>query len=176
MKFFIAILFIPIFHFHLDAQNTASNFIYDFETTQTMPNLSGFGMDIELAENQKLDKNNMSLLTGRVNRSKGKTWDWAGIYIDLPFYMDLSKTQIISLKILCTTRTGIVNVKLENNRSHFPPTEIQTRITKLKEWEQLFFDFRNVDSTYRYNRLTIFVDYQSFENDVYFIDDIKFGL
>jgi len=176
MKFHLIILLIPLLYLDSIAQNSASSFVFDFETNKTIPNWSGFGIEYELGENPQIEGINNSLLTGRIQKSEGKTWDWAAIVIDLPFNVDFSQYQIMSLKVLATTCKGSVNFRLENSKKEFLSTELMTPVTKLNEWEQLVFDFKDVDVSYQYDRLTIFVDYGSAESHTYYIDDICLGV
>ncbi len=175
MKLNLLILFIVILHHDLIAQKSVSSFVYDFETSKTMPNWSGFGLEYEIGENPQIDGINQSILIGRIDKTNGKTWDWAAVVMDLPFYMDLSKNKVLSMKILAITRKSIVNFRLENSKNEFPSSEIMTAVTRLNEWEQMIFNFQDVNTAYQYDRLTIFIDYGNYESHVYYIDDIKLG-
>ena len=175
MRFHLFFLFFAISYPHLKAQNSASEFVFDFETRNTVPDWRGFGVEQELEENPIKDNVNESLLVGRVNKKKGETWDWAGIVFELPYNLDLSKNKKITMKVLATTKKGFVNFRLESSSKGYPSADLLREIKGQNAWEQLVFDFKDVNTSYQYDRLTIFIDYGSIESHIYYIDDIRLG-
>ncbi len=96
---------------------------------------------------------------------------WGGIYTDLGYNLDMTKHKKFRMKVL-GPKAGIVLLKIEDiDENVVGPLEVQASYTDTSAWQELEFIFPNASSGV-FDRLTLFFDFGSTQENYYYFDDI----
>ncbi|MEP5340289.1 MAG: immunoglobulin-like domain-containing protein [Algibacter sp.] len=120
---------------------------------------------------------NKSCKVGKVTKSNVQAWD--NLQIDFDDKFTFTDGSNISLKVFSPVSGYKVTLKLEDKSSSGATTsgdrESTTSTTKTNEWEVLTIPFDAADSGI-YDRLVVFFDLSTANNNTYYFDDLKVNL
>ncbi len=120
---------------------------------------------------------NKSCKVGKVTKSNVQAWD--NLQIDFDDKFTFTDGSNISLKVFSPVSGYKVTIKLEDKTSSGATTsgdrESTASTTKTNEWEELTIPFDAADSG-KYDRLVIFFDLATANNNTYYFDDLKVNL
>ncbi|HSG68660.1 MAG TPA: hypothetical protein VK994_08135, partial [Bacteroidales bacterium] len=95
---------------------------------------------------------------------------WAHIYAELDGKIDFTTGETFYLKVWSPIACQVL-FKLEDKNNSGIFTEVPYDLTVVNEWVQLEFDFTGATSGI-YDKVVIFLDFATFVNNTYYIDDI----
>lgn len=157
----------------------------DFETPATTITAfnyfdqGSYNTGFEVVNNPDPDAVNSSQHVGKfVKPSDGG--NFTGFYTDLDAPVDFAGLKQMKAKIYMD-HLGVFILKLEQDKSgnNLGATEIPYNNTKVNEWEETFHDFSTAPDNARYQRFTIFFDWQmpgnGTSNVISYFDDIVIG-
>jgi hypothetical protein len=136
----------------------------------------GFGnIGVGIVTNPVLDALNSSCNVVQYNKVSGcETWSGAGFELNTPLNFATMTNKVFKLKVLAETQLTDVTLLLEFRP--FPNnTPFQQRvasITKAGEWQELTFDFSNINSGTFKNMIIYFDRGAACDGDVYYFDDL----
>lgn len=97
---------------------------------------------------------------------------WAGASLDLDTAIDFSTSQTLSMKVWSPVSGAEVLFKLESQSSDYE-IEIPATTTSTNTWEEIEFNFTDVDQEESIDRIAIFMDFGVEGNgDTFYFDDI----
>ena len=172
MKFRLVLILLVFTSEVLCAQMLREKFIFDFETSATLPKFKTFQTDYEISQNPAESDVNSSLLVGRVFKIPDGSIGWSGIVTYTPRKMNLGSGGVLKMKVFATTKKGKVQVKLETE----PLAQYEygvAEITKLNEWEELVFKFKKRSPEINFTKLVIIFSVGTVEKDIYYFDDVQ---
>ncbi|RAV30902.1 hypothetical protein [Sinomicrobium soli] len=142
-----------------------------FEDPVSYPWMNFGGATSGIADNpDKSGINTSEKVTGLFKGEGAETWAGSNIMLDGP--IDLSGSQVISIKTWSPVNNATVLLKLEDSGSDHA-VEISSVTTKTEEWETLSFDFSGTDNLENLDVITIFMDFdQTGRGDTFYFDDI----
>ncbi len=99
----------------------------------------------------------------------------AGAILTLDDPIDFSNNQRIALKIR-SPRAGVtVKLKLENLTDGSISREVDVPTTVANQWEELVFDFGNIDTGIDYQKMVFFFDFgNAGQGEIFYFDDARF--
>jgi len=156
----------------LFGQDSRSKFIFDFETTATLPKFKTFQTYYEILENPRITSVNSSLLVGKVSKIPDGSIGWSGIVTETPSGMSLKEGGSLKMKVFATTKMGSVQVKIETDPLIHYEYSV-SEISKLNEWEELTFKFKRKSNGVKYSKIVVIFSLGSVEGDVYYFDDVE---
>ncbi|MCH4822275.1 hypothetical protein ML462_03735 [Gramella lutea] len=159
---------------NIDAANGPIN--WTFMTNDDAFAFEPFG-DIasSIVSNPKTDGINPSCNVQIVDKSTGCA-TWSGVGKAIPTAIDFTSTdkKIFKLKVLAETQTAEVTLRLE--KEPFPDTEPSedrvAQITEVGVWQELTFDFSDVDDKTFRSIILYFERDAECDGDVYYFDDL----
>ena len=100
---------------------------------------------------------------------------WAGSNIILATAVDLSSSQVVSMKVWSPIPNTPVLLKLENSDENSSyEMEIQATTTTANQWEELTFDFTGISTTELIDVVTVFMNFGATGmGNTYYFDDIQ---
>jgi len=111
--------------------------------------------------------------------NKGDTWwGWERIHFELNTPVILTGDMIFSIKVY-SPKTTYVRLKLADQKDESGQTfiEVDADVTKVDEWQTLYFDLSAIDDAVDYQHLFIFIDGGTEEGvdeaNTYYVDDIQ---
>lgn len=129
----------------------------------------------DIVRNPKTDGINNSCFVQKVTKSEGcQTWSGLGQAIATPIDFTTTDKKIFKLKVLAETQTAEVTLRLE--REPFPDVDpAEDRVAQITEtgvWQELTFDFSDVDDKTFRSIIIYFERDASCDGDVYYFDDL----
>ncbi len=129
----------------------------------------------DIVRNPKTDGINNSCFVQKVIKSEGcQTWSGLGQAIATPIDFTTTDKKIFKLKVLAETQTAEVTLRLE--REPFPDVDpAEDRVAQITEtgvWQELTFDFSDVDDKTFRSIIIYFERNASCDGDVYYFDDL----
>lgn len=102
-----------------------------------------------------------------------ENWGWEHVQLKLNKSINTSGDKIFSLKVY-SPKTTYVRMKLANDDGSVFK-EVDADITKINEWETLYFDYTNVNlSDASYNTISYFIDGGNGDDPrTYYMDDVN---
>ena len=128
-----------------------------------------------IVTNPVLDAVNASCNVFSYTNATGcETWSGAGYVLKTPINFATTTSKIFKIKVLAETQITEVTLLLEfkafpNNN---PFQQRVASITKIGEWQELTFDFSNLNSGTFQNMVIYFERNAACDGDVYYFDDI----
>ncbi|MFC6997460.1 PKD domain-containing protein [Rufibacter roseus] len=138
---------------------------------------------------------NTSEKVARYVKEAGQANEFANIFIDLPYRMDLTNRKVFKLKVLLpsfndyVTQNGEdwavtknlakqVAVKLQDSKmggnAWQTQAEIVQQVTQLGEWVELTFDFSNFDQRTDFDRVVVQIGGEAhFNPGIFYLDDFR---
>jgi len=102
---------------------------------------------------------------------------WAGSFLILESPIDFSSKQLFKMKVWSPKVGAIVKLKVENLDDGDIGYEIDATTTVANEWEELTYDFSQIDQSQSYQKVVVFFDFgNSGDDSYYYFDDIKLTL
>lgn len=139
----------------------------DFESTSPVFEVFS-NTTFERVENPAPDEVNPSAHVGESLKSEVA---WAGIYTDLGYNLEMTEHKKFALKVL-GPKAGTVLLKLEDiDVGTIQFQEISASYTNADSWQQLEFIFHDAVNE-AYDRVTLFFDFGSGEENIYYFDDL----
>lgn len=128
-----------------------------------------------IVENPVLDNVNSSCNVYQYVKASGcETWSGAGYLLNTALDFSVITNKVFKVKVLAETQITDVTLLLEflpfpNNN---PNIERVASITQVGEWQELTFDFSDVNSGVFKNMIIYFERGAACDGDVYYFDDI----
>lgn len=128
-----------------------------------------------IVNNPLLDNVNSSCNVFLYNKLGGcETWSGAGYVLDAPLDFSVMTEKVFKLKVLAQTQITDVTLLLEfkpfpNNN---PFQQRVASITQVGEWQELTFDFSDLDSGTFENIVIYFDRNAACDGDIYYFDDL----
>lgn len=128
-----------------------------------------------IVNNPLLDGVNSSCNVFLYNKLGGcETWSGAGYVLDAPLDFSVMTEKVFKLKVLAQTQITDVTLLLEfkpfpNNN---PFQQRVASITQVGEWQELTFDFSDLDSGTFENIVIYFDRNAACDGDIYYFDDL----
>ena len=99
---------------------------------------------------------------------------WAGTYLTLENPIDFSTNKLFKMKVWSPKAGAVVKLKVENLTDGDITDEVDATTTVSNQWEELSFDFSQIDMTNEYQKVVVFFDFGNPGDDaIYYFDDIK---
>ena len=148
----------------------------NFEGDAGRYNLIGFGgAEAAVEENPDATGLNTSAGVGRLLKSDGSEV-WAGATIEVSRPLDFSNSQEVTLKTWSPTVGTPVLLKLENAADDQVFVEVTTNTTVANAWEELTFDFTEMNLDRDYSKVVVFFNFGTAGGgETYYFDDITVG-
>ena len=148
----------------------------NFEGDAGRYNLIGFGRAEAAVEvNPDATGLNTSDGVGRLLKTDGSEV-WAGATIEVSRPLDFSISQEVSLKTWSPTAGTPVLLKLENAADDQVFVEVTTNTTVANAWEELTFDFTEMNLDRDYSKVVVFFNFGTAgAGETYYFDDITVG-
>ncbi|TRO67521.1 hypothetical protein [Christiangramia sabulilitoris] len=160
---------------NIDAANGPINWTFKTDDDEDF-DFNPFGnIESEIVRNPKTDGINNSCNVQRVIKTPGCE-TWSGVGTEIPTAIDFTTTdkKIFKLKVLAETQTAEVTLRLE--REPFPDVDpAEDRVAQITEtgvWQELTFDFSDVDDKTFRSIIIYFERDASCDGDVYYFDDL----
>lgn len=128
-----------------------------------------------VVNNPVLDNANASCNVFLYNKIGGcETWSGAGYVLNTPLDFATMTNKIFKIKVLAQTQVTDVTLLLEENPfpNNNPFIERVASITEVGQWQELTFDFSDVNSGTFKNMVIYFERNTACDGDVYYFDDI----
>lgn len=112
---------------------------------------------------------------GKVYKNSGSE-TWAGVAIPMAAPIDFSAMHKVKVKVWSPQAGIIVLVKFENMNPHVLAQDIekQTTTTVANGWEELTFDFSDLNNANNYQQIVLFFDFNvAGTGATYYFDDVK---
>jgi len=99
---------------------------------------------------------------------------WAGTFLTLENPIDFSTNKLFKMKVWSPKAGAVVKLKVENLTDGDITDEVDATTTVSNQWEELSFDFSQIDMTNEYQKVVVFFDFGNPGDDaIYYYDDIK---
>ncbi|APG60663.1 hypothetical protein [Christiangramia salexigens] len=160
---------------NIDPANGAIN--WTFKTDDLDHSFDGFGnVAASITRNPVTDGINQSCNVGKIVKND-PCEVWAGIGKGLQTSMDFTSTdkKVFTLKVLAENQVTDVTLRLEfePHPNVDPAEERVAQITEVGVWQELTFDFSDVDDKTFKSIILYFERGAACDGDVYYIDDLK---
>ena len=109
----------------------------------------------------------------RVGESISGWETWAGIFADLGGEIDFSLSSELQVKVWSPIICDLV-FKLEDHTGPAPDVSITQTVPTANEWVEYTFDFSG-EASGAYDRMVLFFDFGTNDNNVFYFDDIFLG-
>lgn len=155
---------------------TTEDVSIDFEEGAGSYAITDFdGGALTVIDNPHASGINTSSKVGQMVKNPGQVW--GGSYIDLENAMDFTNNNTFKMKVYSPREGAAVLLKVENSADAGINYEQEVLTTKANEWEQLTFDYSQIDTESTYDRVVIIFDNgtegDGSENFTFLIDDIE---
>jgi hypothetical protein len=117
---------------------------------------------------------NTSANVGKVVKNAGSE-TWAGVAIPMAAPIDFSTMHKVKVKVWSPQAGIVVLVKFENMNPHVTDLDIekQTTTTVANGWEELTFDFSDINNANNYQQIVLFFDFGvAGTGATYYFDDV----
>lgn len=145
----------------------------DFESSTIPYNFNNFGgATTSVINNSFPESINSSGKIAKLVKSSGSEI-WAGSSIKLSAPIDFSSNKIFKLKTYAPQSGITIKLKVENSADGTIAHEVDAINSKADEWEELTYDFSDIDLSKEYDVFVIFFDFG--ENGAgadYYFDDV----
>ena len=160
---------------NIDAANGPIN--WTFKTDDPAHEFDQFGdLETDIVSNPKLDFVNSSCMVQKVTKTD-PCQPWSGLGQELPSAIDFSSTdkKKFTMKVFAETQTAEVTLRLERlpHPDVDPSYDRVATITQVGEWQELTFDFSDVEEGTFKSMIIYFERGAGCDGDVYYFDDIK---
>ncbi|MGY8910030.1 MAG: PKD domain-containing protein [Flavobacteriales bacterium] len=128
-----------------------------------------------IVNNPVLDAVNSSCNVFAYTKATGcETWSGAGAVLNTPLNFATMQNKIFKIKVLAETQVTDVTLLLEENPfpNNNPFIQRVATITEIGKWQELSFDFSDVNSGTFKNMVIYFERNGVCDGDVYYFDDI----
>ena len=128
-----------------------------------------------IVNNPVLDAVNFSCNVFAYTKATGcETWSGAGAVLNTPLNFATMQNKIFKIKVLAETQVTEVTLLLEENPfpNNNPFIQRVATITEIGKWQELSFDFSDVNSGTFKNMVIYFERNGVCDGDVYYFDDI----
>jgi hypothetical protein len=99
---------------------------------------------------------------------------WAGAFLTLENPIDFSSNKLFKVKVWSPKANMVVRLKVENLDDGGIFAELDDMTTVSNEWEELSFDFSDIDTSQEYQKIVMFFDFGNPGDDSkYYYDDIR---
>jgi hypothetical protein len=152
-------------------------FPIDFESFTVNYAFSDFGNAAStVIDNPDATGINTSNKVGQLIKSAGAEV-WAGSLLTLGDAIDFSSKKLFYMKVWSPKSGAIVKLKVENLDDGGIAHEVDVTTTTSNAWEELAFDFSDVDDSQTYQKVVVFFDFGNPGDDaLYYFDDIRQGV
>lgn len=160
---------------NIDPANGPIN--WTFKTDDPAYAFEGFGnVEASIASNPVTDGINASCNVGKVVKNN-PCESWAGLGKGLQTSMDFATTdkKVFTLKVLAENQATDVTLRLEfePHPNVDPAEERVAQVTEVGVWQELTFDFSDVDDKTFKSIILYFERGAACDGDVYYFDDLK---
>lgn len=129
------------------------------------------GTATSVIDNPHSEGINTSTKVGKLIKNPGEVW--AGVALQLDEILDFSVKNKIRMKVWSPAVGTPIIVKFENAGNADIKHENQQLTTVANQWEELTFDFSDIDLTQEFSKLVLFFNYgTSGSGQTYYFDDI----
>lgn len=148
-------------------------FPIDFESADATYTFNGFGgAGGAKVANPDASGINTSANVGQVVKGAGAE-TWAGIHMPLTEVIDFSVLHKVKIKVWSPAAGITVLLKLENNGATLT-TELPATTTVANAWEELEYDFTDIQNSNNYQNIVLFFDFnQVGTGATYYFDDVQ---
>lgn len=148
-------------------------FPIDFENADITYTFSGFGGAVGAkVANPDTSGINTSANVGEVVKAAGAE-TWAGVAIPLTEVIDFSVLHKVKVKVWSPAAGITVLLKLENNGATLT-TELPATTTVANQWEELEYDFTDIQNSNNYQNIVLFFDFNQIGTGAtYYFDDVQ---
>lgn len=116
---------------------------------------------------------NESAKVGQTFKTAGSE-TWAGSFLTLENPIDFSTNKVFKVKVWSPKAGAVVKLKVENLDNGEIGAEVDALTTVSNEWEELSYDFSDINMAEEYQKVVIFFDFGNPGDDsYYYFDDIK---
>jgi len=99
---------------------------------------------------------------------------WAGTFLTLEYPIDFSTKKLFKVKVWSPKTGAVVKLKVENLTNGDISYEVDATTTVSNQWEELTYDFSDIEMSNEYQKVVIFFDFGNAGDDaIYYFDDIK---
>ncbi|MFW5705375.1 MAG: hypothetical protein ACOCX8_00095 [Bacteroidota bacterium] len=99
---------------------------------------------------------------------------WAGSLLTLGSPIDFTTNKLFKMKVWSPKTGAVVKLKVENLDNGDISHEVDATTTVSNEWEELEYDFSDIDITNEYQKVVVFFDFGNVgDGTTYYFDDIK---
>ena len=152
-------------------------FPIDFESFTVNYAFGDFGNAVStVVDNPDASGINTSTKVGQSFKAAGAEV-WAGGLLTLGDVIDFSSKKLFYVKVWSPKSGALVKLKVENLDDGNIAHEVDVMTTTSNAWEELAFDFSEIDESQTYQKVVIFFDFGNPGDDaVYYFDDIRQGV
>ena len=152
-------------------------FPIDFESFTINYGFGNFGnAEAMVIDNPDASGLNTTAKVGQLVKPAGAE-TWAGSLLTLGNPIDFSSKKLFYMKVWSPKAGAIVKLKAENIDDGAIALEIDVPTTVANAWEELTFDFSDIDVSQSYQKVVVFFDFGNPGDDAtYYFDDIRQGV
>lgn len=149
-------------------------FPIDFEDSKISYNLSVFGDNTaSIIDNPKKAGINTTAKVLTSSKPTG-TFAWGGSVMVLHDPIVFGTNNAFKMKVWSPKVGAVIKLKIENLTDNTISHEVDVTTTVANQWEELVFDFSDVDQTKSYQKIALFFDFNvTPDGAVYYADDIR---
>ncbi len=158
----------------ISGANEPVNLPIDFESDTVNYAFEDFGnVTTEVIDNPDASGINTSARVAKLNKPENAE-TWGGTFLTLENPIDFSTNKLFKVKVW-SPKTGItVKLKVENLTDGEIGAEVDALTTVDNQWEELSYDFSDIDTNNDYQKVVIFFDFNNAgDNSDYYFDDIR---
>lgn len=148
----------------------------DFQTIGQTYTFNDFdGGNVTVVDNPNASGINTSSKVAKMVKNPGQTWGGSVIALTSP--IDFSANKIMRMKVHSPRVGAKVLLKVENLSNGGINFEKEVLTTKANQWEELVFDYRNIDVSKSYSKVVLIFDNgtagDGTSNFTFYFDDLK---
>lgn len=99
---------------------------------------------------------------------------WAGSFFELGAPMDFANNNQVSVKVWSPKAGALIKLKVENLTDGSIAAEKDLNVTAANTWEELVYDFSDIDVSQSYQKVVIFFDFGNAGDDSnFYYDDVQ---
>jgi hypothetical protein len=126
----------------------------------------------EVIDNPDPSGLNTSAKVGQFFKAEGAE-TWAGSFLTLESPIDFTIKKLFKMKVWSPKSGIVVKLKVENLDNGDISHEIDATTTLANEWEELEFDFSDINTAEEYQKIVFFFDFgNAGDGTYYFFDDV----
>jgi hypothetical protein len=152
-----ATIYLDNLYFYKEGSSTAPSLPLDFESSSIVYDWQNFdGGEVTVIENPQATGINTSAMVSQMVKNPGQVW--GGSYITLATPINFSVNKTFRMKVFSPREDAKVLLKVEELGNNSVFYEVEETISVANDWEELTFDFSDINTGESYQNIVIIFD------------------